>query len=806
MKLEVYGRSTPYCAYCVQAKNDLDSRGIEYTFIDLTHEPEKINKLRELGLSSVPQLFLNGVHVGDSKAAKTVTLTKKVKKRTGEIVDFDAEKVNLMAEWAKNGSTANWSSIVMKAMHKLPEVDITTEQIQSALIQSALSFEDPEYNKVAGRLLLGDLRKSTLAPESFVDFYHQMVEDGYWADMGFNDTELEMLDSKIDHDRDLSYGYPTIRQYIDKYAKKDENGCILERIQFTYMGVAMSLFKHDSLWDIIDYYNKASLQKINIPSPVLSTQRTTSNAGVSCVITTAGDTLQGIESTKHIISVATAHSAGLGVEYNVRSPKDDVRKGYAKAGGKLPHYRVAEMLVKELKQANRGGSATVSFNVLDPEIESLLALKLPRTIDERRIEQLDYSFVFNNDFLRRASKKQDWCLVSQRVFPELYDAFYNNRSNFSNLMDYALANNLGKKISAFEILTQYISARLETGRMYTFNIDNVNDHTPFNETIRLSNLCQEIALPTKPYNHIMELYKDTYSEGDGVTAQCFLSAIDVARIDSDEDYYNTAYITLKSLDNLIDCMDYPFPQFKDTAQKYRSVGVGINNLAYKLAKDGTGYSDKQALHDIAERHYYYLLKASVQLAKERGAFEFINKTKWKDGWLPIDSYNKNIDKIIPNNLKYDWESLRKDIIKYGVRFSVIVAHMPCESSSLFSNSTNGLYPIRYRVTYKDSKTGKVQFFPPEVDNLNYEYAWDTPPREWMNACGIIQKFSDQTISMDTWLDYSKHPNGKVSISSLIKDYLYGNSIGIKTLYYQNFKTSRGESNIEPESDCENCSL
>lgn len=316
---------------------------------------------------------------------------------------------------------------------------------------------------------------------------------------------------------------------------------------------------------------------------------------------------------------------------------------------------------------------------------------------------------------------------------------------------------------------------------------------------------QEVLLPTKPYNHIMELYKDTYDEGDGVTAQCFLSAIDVNNIEDDKDYEETAYIVLKSLDNLINKMDYPFPQFKVTAQGYRSVGVGITNLATKIATEGRSYKDVNFLHSLAERHYYFLLKGSVRLAEERGVFEYIDKTKWMEGWTPLETYNKNIDKVVTPNYNYDWEALSDKIKKVGVRFSVLAAHMPCESSSLASGSMNSLYPCRSTLIYKDSKKGRVQFFAPDSDVYDYELAWDLPHKVVLNMYGIIQKFTDQTTSADTYLDFSKYEGKKQSKKEMHSNYLYGNMIGVKTLYYSNSKTGRGEIE-EKENGCESCSL
>jgi ribonucleoside-diphosphate reductase alpha chain len=420
-------------------------------------------------------------------------MTFKVVKRDGSVIDFDPSKINAMAIWAILGNEkyVNWSDLVMLAMHQLPKDIVTTQQIQESLIKAALEMETPAYNRVAGRLLLGSMRKTVKVSRDFKEYYYWAVQSGLWRKMDWSEEDIEYFASLIDHDKDLEYGYPTIRQFVDKFGKKDGKGQLSELPQFAFMGIAMSLFEGCSKKDVALYYAKASEQKINIPSPIMSGQRTPSNIGVSCVIATAGDTVQSIEAVKHIMSIATASSAGLGIEYSIRSPLDDVRNGYAKAGGKLPHYRVAEALTKELKQSDRGGSATVSFRVIDPEVAVLLGLKLPRSPEERRITQLDYSLLWNTSFLRKVARKGKWPLVSLKECPELHEKFSGNPDEYDAIVERVLADDSIKKIvvNAWDIWETWINNRTETGRIYRTNLTHVNSHTPFNQEIRLSNLC-----------------------------------------------------------------------------------------------------------------------------------------------------------------------------------------------------------------------------------------------------------------------------------------------------------------------------
>ena len=813
----VHGK--PNCSYCVSAVELLTDQNKKMVYIDIT-APENthiIDEFIEQGLTTVPQIYENDDYIGgygdlyDYLNPKDIqsSSTRTVIKRDGTTEAFYPNKINSMAEWAVHADmSVQWSEIVMDAMEKLGSIQLTADNIQNALIKSCLDKDTESHNKVAGRLFLGDLRKKIkFNQDSFIEFYNYVVENKFWIDMELSNGDLTEIINAIDNARDLSYGYPSLRQFSDKYGIRDKDGQLLEHPQFLYMGIALARFRNYGMDSVITYYNHISTHMTSLPSPQLSTTRTPSNAGVSCVLITGGDSLQGIESAKHIAFLSTAASAGIGIEMDVRSPKDDVRNGYAKAGGKLPHYRTLSAIVKEVKQSNRGGSATVTFTCFDPEVKDLLKLKLPRTPDERKIDKLDYSFAVNSSFLRRAAKRQEWALVSKVDAPALYEAFYMADADlFDAIMDEILTNPLIKKtvVNAFDILDHFLESRQEIGRYYQTNINHMNSHTPFNPEItpiRQSNLCLEIALPTKEYGHITELYKTQYDEGDGITALCFISALDVMNITTDEEYEECAYYALLALDDLITNMNYPTPQIKAVAQAWRSAGVGITNLAQKLASENRSYKDLDYIHEIAERHYYFLMKASVRLAKERGSFEWIHKTKWADGWCPLYTYNKNIDGLA-SNCRYDWESLVDESMKYGVRFSVLAAHMPCESSSVMTNSTNSVYPIRNDVVYKDSKGGDIQFFAPNYDKYKYETVWDLSFNDMANVYGIIQKFTDQAISADTFVDFSKYPNKQVPKSERTKNYLYWNKLGIKTMYYQNPKTGRGEKSEEP--DCPEC--
>lgn len=419
-------------------------------------------------------------------------MIESVVKRDGTVEQFDAAKINAMAIWAVDDIPVTWSDIAMTALRNLSgHKTVSTIDIQNSLIKACLDAEDFQHHRVAGRLYWGMLSKIIDAEDNFYDHFYKMVKLGLYRQMDYTPEQVRELSDVVEANNGLNekYFYPTLRQFHDKYCVKNAKGTLLETPQYMYMGIAMSMMEGEPLSVVKTHYEKASTQKINLPSPVLGQQRTKNNTGVSCVITTAGDTLHGIEASKHIAFMATASSAGLGVEYDVRSVKDDVRNGYATAGGKLPHYRALDKIVKEVSQSSRGGSATVSYRTIDPEIETLLVLKLKRSSESKRIDQLDYSLLMNDEFLRRAAKKQPWALVSKVDMPELWE-HYSDEYKFPELMAQALADESLKKtvVSAFDILAKYIDVRSETGRNYRTNLTEANRHTPFNEEIRLSNL------------------------------------------------------------------------------------------------------------------------------------------------------------------------------------------------------------------------------------------------------------------------------------------------------------------------------
>lgn len=746
-----------------------------------------------------------------------------VVKSDGTKVPFDPERLRKWSTFAA-GKGVSWSEIELEAVRRCYD-GISTRDLHNAMIDACVDKKDQKYSDMAGRLLLGQIYKEAhggfSSIPSLIDFYTNMIGKNHWEEMDYTDDELLKLGKLIKHDKNLGYGYSVLRQMSDKYMLKDAiKNVVHESPQFAFMGIAMKLMeqqpKDRRLEDVSKVYSYISDLKINLPSPYLTGIRTKIKGAASCCLFKAGDNADSLAIANYLAHKFTIANSGIGVYMQTRSTGDGVNNNRIRHSGLLPYYRWMQGAVSASKQASRGGSATVTFSSLEPDFEDLIRLKHPTTPAEKKIDQLDYSVVVNNAFLRRAAKNMDWMLVSYKDAPELYDAMYEGEEKFEAVYDKVSRKRITKKIvKARDMLQEIINQQLATGRIYLFFADNVNMHTPFKDTVWQSNLCQEVFLPTKPFYNISDL--DTGENTDkSELALCFLASIVAGRVKEDE-YEDVAYYTALLIDNVIDFMDYPFLHTEITAKKRRSIGVGITNLAHYLASKGEGYTTqggKILMHELAERHYYHLTKASLRLAKEKGVADWMDKTKWVEGWLPIDTYSKEVDKVGDFKLQHDWETLRAEIVANGgIRNSVLVAIAPNESSSLVSNTTNSLYPIRDYIMYKQSQKGNVLFIVPEYEKLKnkYQYAWDVPNKDLMEMYGIFTKFTDQGISADSYVDYTKLADGKVSMKDQMQKIMLAAKLGVKSLYYLNSKTKSADSladsdQLEEDDGCEACKL
>ena len=746
-------------------------------------------------------------------------MISKIKKRDGTVVDFDASKLNRWAEWAAS-LNVEWSSVVLGATRKCFD-GCSTEDLQDAMASECIDRETTPHLKMAGRLFMGGIYKKAFGDWQNIptvgEMYERMSKLGLWATMDYSTEELELAQTFINHKLDLQATYTESKQIMDKYAIVDRVGGVLyESPQFVYMRMALgnmeNMPKERRMQDVAALYAYLSQKKINAPTPFMINLGTPKKQYASCCVSTTEDTASSLATQDHIAYMMTCASAGIGSHIKSRSKGDKVRGGLVQHMGKLPYYRVQQAVVGANLQSSRGGANTMHFNVLDPEITDLLSLKNVQTVDQKRIKDIDYSVGYNQEFARKVAKNESWMLVSYGDAPVLYEAMYEgDQTNFLALYAQVEKDESVSKqfVEARAIALKMLTEGVETGRMYLHRCDEMNRHTSFKDKIYSSNLCQEIALPTKGYDSVVDLYSE---QGVGEIGLCSLAAICSGTV-STEEYENVAYYTTLMIDNVIDIMEYPFPNLKMTAQARRSIGVGITNLAYDMAKNGLKYSSKegkQYVHRLAEMHSFCLHKASLRLAKERGVAAWIGKTKYPDGWLPIDTANKEIDNVVNQPLLQDWEELRKEIVEVGgLRNSVLEAHMPCESSSVGSGTTNGLYPIRAYKVIKTSGTNKNLFIAPDLENLrgSYELAWDVTNKDIVDVYSIVQKFTGQAISADFYIKYGKGGEREISAKDLLTQFLYMTKMGMKSRYYVNSSTGVDLAIMEEEEPvCDSCSL
>ena len=761
-----------------------------------------------------------------------------VQKRNGRGKEpLNLNKIHVMVEEACKGLSGVSASQV-EIQSELSFYDgITTADIQETLIRSAsdlITLENPNYQFVASRLLLFSIRKSifhkmyecwTLREQIEYGISHGVYDDEI-LDF-YTDDEINDFNRIIDHERDLKFTYAGLRQVYDKYLVQDRStGKVYETPQFMYMLIAMTIFhgypKETRSSFVKKYYEAISRHLINIPTPIMSGVRTPIRQFASCVLVESDDSLDSIFTSDMAIGYYTSQRAGIGINAGrVRALGSRIRDGEVKHTGVIPFLKKFEATVRCCTQNGvRGGSATVHFPIWHKEIQDILVLKNNKGTEDNRVRKLDYSIQISKIFYERFIKGENISLFSPHEVPGLYDAFGTDR--FDRLyMEYELDESITREtISAQDLFLALIKERAETGRIYVMNMDHCNSHSSFDIPVRMSNLCQEITLPTEPLKHI--------DDEEGEIALCILSAINIGKIRNISDLEELCDLSVRSLDELIDYQNYPIKAAELATKARRSLGVGFIGLAHYLAKNGEHYDDPGAyklVHEIAEATQYYLLKSSCLLAEEKGSCSGFDDTKYAKGLLPIDHYKKEVDEVCNVEYKMDWEQLRAMINEFGLRNSTLTAQMPSESSSVVCNATNGVEPPRDYLSIKKSKKGTLKQIVPSYSTLknNYTLLWEMKDMSgYLNIMAVMQKFFDQSISTNTSYNPQKFEGGEVPASVLIGDLLKSYQLGIKTLYYQNTYDGKGEEEIveekvsdqiadileslELEEDCDSCKL
>ena len=736
----------------------------------------------------------------------TNSSTIKVQKRDGKLEILDINKIHFVVEEACEGlAGVSSSQIEMNANIQFYD-GMTTKDIQNVLVRSAndlISLEAPNYQYAAARLLSYDVRKEAHGQYEYIPLLKLIVRNirlGVY-DKGILDkytkTEIKKFNTWIKRDRDLKFTYAGLRQICDKYLVQDRStGQLYETPQDMYMMIAATLFAEypakTRLGYVKKYYDAISQHKINIPTPVMAGVRTPIRQFASCVLVDSDDTLPSIFSSDMAIGLYVARRAGIGINAGrIRGINSRIRGGEVQHTGVVPFLKKFEATVRCCTQNGvRGGSATVHFPIWHPEIEDILVLKNNKGTEDNRVRKLDYSIQISKLFYERFMNEEDITLISPHQAPGLYEAF--GTEDFDDLyLKYEADKTIPKKtVAAQDLFGDLLKERAETGRIYIMNLDHCNSHSSFKDKVSMSNLCQEITLPTTP---IQDIHDD-----QGEIALCILSAVNVGGLNELGELESICDLAVRALEQIIDYQDYPVKAAEVSTKRRRSLGVGYIGLAHYLAKHGVKYSDPKAwdlVDRLSEAFQYHLLRASCNIAMEKGKCEAFDRTKYADGLLPIDHYKKDVDKIVPHKQRMAWESLRKDIAKYGLRHSTLSAQMPSESSSVVSNETNGIEPPRALLSIKKSKKGPLKQIAPGFPKLKNDYTllWDMPDNTgYIKVVAMMQKYFDQAISGNWSYNPTHFDNNEVPLSVMANDMLTAYKLGWKTSYYQNTYDFKGD--------------
>ena len=749
----------------------------------------------------------------------------KVTKRDGSLEDLNIDKIHLVLEWACEGLNNVSVSAIEMASHIQFYDGINTKDIHETMIKAAadlISEETPEYQYVAGRLINYQIRKEVYGeytPPSLIDHINRVVDAGFYDPLllkKYSEKDWKILGEYIDHERDYKLTYAAMEQMRGKYLVKNRvTGEIFETPQMANMLIAATLFssyKKERLKWVKELYDALSNFDISFPTPIMAGARTPQRQFSSCVLIETDDSLDSITASASAITKYVSQKAGIGIGAGaIRALKSPVRSGDTSHTGVIPFYRFFQSAVKSCSQGGvRGGAATLHYPLWHYEVEDLLVLKNNKGTEDNRVRHLDYSVQLNKLMYERLLEGGVISLFSPSEVPGLYDAFFSNNDEFKRIYEEAEANpNIRKKqIPAIDLFSSLMQERKDTGRIYIMNVDHANTHSSFTVPVRMSNLCQEITLPTAPIDNVWD--------DNGEIALCILAAINWGNIKEPEDFQKPCELAVRALNALIDTQEYPILAAEMATINRRPLGIGIVNFAYWLAKNGSNYTDPDLdlVHEYAEAWSYYLIKASADLAEEFGACPKSDETKYEYGILPIDTYKKDVDELVAPVYYMDWDSLREQLYENGIYNSTLMALMPSETSSQISNSTNGIEAPRSLVSVKVSKDGVLKQVVPGIGEAKYELLWDQEsPEGYLKIMAVLQKFIDQSISTNTSYNPKFYPDDELPMSMLLSHLLMTYKYGLKTLYYFNTNDDAGELDISmpsttvlDEADCEACKV
>ena len=760
-----------------------------------------------------------------------------VLKRDGKREALNLDKIHKVIEWACEGLTGVSPSEIELRTKLHITAGTKTKDIHEVLIKSAserISEDTPNYQYVAARLVNYQLRKEVYGryePWTVRQLVEHNVKAGVYTKElldNYDDADWLKIEKIVKHARDNDIVFAGMEQYRGKYLIKNRvTGQFYETPQMALILIAaigfMNYPKETRLDWVKEFYDAVSLHDLSLPTPIMAGLRTPTKQFSSCVTIATGDSLDSIFTTTHAVGRYISQKAGIGLDAGrIRALGSPIRLGDTEHTGLIPFLRLFQAAVKSCSQGGvRGGAATIHFPLWHLEFESLVVLKNNKGTEHNRLRQVDYCFLFNRLVYQRLVQGGNITFFSPKDVPGLLDAFSRDQDEFDRLyVKYENDPKIRKHtMKALEVFTIFMTERKETGRIYLMNVDHANSHGSFKPEvapITQSNLCQEITLPTVPLENI--------NDEDGMISLCTLAAINWGKIKTLEDFERPCRLAIRFLDELLSYQNYPVKAAEVATKMFRPLGVGIVNLAYFLAKHGLKY-DEAALpmvDEYAEAWSYYLIRASVDLAIEKGACTGIDRTKYADGVVPIDTRKRDIDSLVPHQERMPWKTLRADLRVHGIRNATTMALMPAETSAQLLNATNGIEPVRALVSEKVSKHGVLRQVVPEIGRLKnkYDLLWDqASPKGYLRIACVLQKYIDQSISVNTSYNPENYPGNEISMKDMINDLLMFYKLGGKNLYYYNTydgqeveglvveaKPLEGDPELEIEDDCEACKL
>jgi len=759
-----------------------------------------------------------------------------ITKRDGSREELNLDKIHKVVFFACEGISGVSPSEVEIRSHLQFYNGIKSSDIQETLIKSAadlITEETPNYQYVAGRLINYHLRKHVYGdfnPPHLATIIRANVDKGFYDKeilSLYTEEELNELNDYIRHDRDNMLTYAAMEQFRGKYLVQNRaTGQIYETPQVAYMLIAATLFgrypSETRMQYVKDYYDAVSTFDISLPTPVMAGVRTPQRQFSSCVLIESGDSLDSINATTSAVVKYVSQKAGIGIGAGrIRAIGSPIRNGDATHTGVIPFYKLFQSAVKSCSQGGvRGGAATLYYPIWHLEIEDMLVLKNNKGTEDNRVRHMDYGVQFNKLMYERLITGGDITLFSPNDVPEMYDAFFNDQDRFKELYETAERNTRIRKktLKAVDLFSAFVQERKDTGRIYLMNVDHANTHGAFDEQVapvKQSNLCCEINLPTKPLNSV--------DDPEGEISLCTLSAINWGNIRTPEDFEKPCELAVRALDELLDYQSYPVIAAQLSTMNRRPLGIGIINFAYWLAKNDTSYQNPnlELVDEWAEAWSYYLIKASVKLAQEKGACPKATETKYGNGVTPNQTYKKEVDELVKHQERMDWAGLRKQLKTVGIRNSTLMALMPAETSAQISNSTNGIEPPRSFVSVKQSKHGVLKQVVPGYPRLKnkYDLLWNQKsPEGYLKICAVLQKYIDQGISVNTSYNPQFFEDEKIPMSVLLQHIVMFYKYGGKQLYYNNTYDGQGEIEIKNEAvatlapseadteDCDSCKI